>query len=69
MAETYRGTPNRRGLIIGLIVAAAVIAVIVYFVAYGGDDASGGGSGNGGGYAMVAFSAETLRRLMRRIRG
>ena len=66
MADTYRGTPNRRGLIIGLVVAAIVIAAIVYFVAYGGD--GGGGSGGSNGYAFVPIGFETLRRIASRVR-
>jgi hypothetical protein len=67
MVDTYRRTPNRRGLIVGLVIAAVVIAAVVYFALYSGGGGSGGG-GSGGGYAIFALGAGSLRSLVRRSR-
>jgi len=68
MAESHPGTPNRTGLIVGLIVAAAIVAIVVYLVAYGGDDAASGGGSGGVGYAALAFGADAVAALVRRFR-
>ena len=68
MADTYRSSPNRRVLVIGLVVEALVIAAVVYFVAYGGSDGGASGSGGSNGYAFVPIGFEAIRGLARRMR-
>lgn len=73
MAQSYRPTPHRRWLVIGVIAAVVVIGLIAYFAfAGGGYGYGGGGGGNDGGigrgYALVGISAEAARAIRRRLR-
>jgi uncharacterized membrane protein len=71
MAQSYRPTPHRRWLVIGVIAAVVVIGVIAYFAFAGGGYGYGGGNDGdmGRGYALVGISAEAARAIRRRLRG
>jgi len=52
------------------VVVIAAIAVVAYLLFSGGGGGYGGGGngGAGGGYALVAFSGETVRRFTKRLK-
>jgi hypothetical protein len=79
-AITTGTTPTRRRsiwmwVLVGLIVLA-ILGVIGYFALYngssysppGGTGGGAGGGGGGGGYFIVAFSAEQVRQLVKKLR-
>ena len=65
--------PARRSRWLWAVIAVVVIAgiaVVAYILFSGGGGGYGGGGdgGAGGGYAVVAFSGETIRRVARRLK-
>ena len=65
--------PARRSRWLWAVIAVVVIAgiaVVAYMLFSGGGGGYGGGGdgGAGGGYAVVAFSGETIRRVARRLK-
>ena len=67
--------PARRSRWLWAVIAVVVIAgvaVVAYMLFSGGGGGYGGGGGGdggaGGGYAVVAFSGETIRRVARRLK-
>ena len=71
LAATPAPTTRRRwvGVVVAVVVLA-IVAVVAYMLLYSGGGSGGGTGGSGGGnsgYAMIAFSGETIRRLIRRI--
>jgi hypothetical protein len=60
---------SRLPWIIGGAIAVIAAAVILYFVLYSGGGSSGGSGGGtgGGGYFLFVFSADQVRRMVRRL--
>ena len=69
MSATDPSTPAGRSRWLWAVIAVVVIAavaVVAYLLYNGGG--SGGGGGGAGGYALVAFSGDGIRRVVRRLR-
>ena len=68
MSATDPSTPAGRSRWLWLVIAVVVIAavaVVAYLLYNGGGSGGGGGAG---GYAVVAFSGDGIRRVVRRLR-
>ena len=69
MAQTYRTSPSRRWLTVGVVIAILAIAVVLFLVFTGGDSGGSGGGSGGGLYVALAVSADRLRALLGRRSG